>query len=53
LWVICGLAAFVAHWLRRRGNYESWLEVSVHFVAAALLGVIALIGVLTNDDSET
>jgi hypothetical protein len=53
VWVICGMIAFGAFLLRRRGIVASeWVELSVQFVAAAMLGVVALVGVLTNDDHE-
>jgi hypothetical protein len=51
IWGACGVAAFAAYTLRRRhGVGADWLELPVQLVASTLLGVIALIGVITNED---
>ena len=51
-WAGCGFAAFVVHLVRQRIRTVSWFEMPVLILATTLLGVIALVAVLTNDDDK-
>ena len=52
-WGICGVVAFVTYLIRcGRRLQGDWLELPFQFVAAVLLGMIALVGVLTNEDAR-
>ena len=50
-WAACGLCAFATYFARTANDREvDWVELPVQLVCAILLGAIALIGVLTNED---
>jgi hypothetical protein len=46
-WGICGVIAFAAHVATQRMSRD-WTELPFQFVAATVLGAIALIGVLED-----
>jgi hypothetical protein len=50
-WASCGIFAFATYVVRRRDRLKgNWGELPFQFIAATILGVIALIGVLTNKE---
>ena len=51
LWAACGVVAFATHFMRRGGGFDGgWADLSFRFIGATILGAIALIGVLMNDN---
>ena len=52
VWAGCGLVAFATHVVRRRTRDANWLELPILMIAATLLGPVALVAVLTDDQSD-
>ena len=51
-WASCGVTAFATHVVRRRARHDR-IELTLQLIGATMLGVIALIGVLTNPDNSS
>jgi hypothetical protein len=51
-WLSCGVTAFATHVVRRRAR-RNRKELTLQLIGATVLGVIALIGVLTNADNSS
>ena len=50
-WASCGVIAFATYLVRRRNRLKGdCAELPFQFIAATILGVIALVGVLTNKE---
>ena len=52
LWAACGLAAFTTHLVRGRMREARWFGLPVLMLAATLLGPIALVAVIKDDERE-
>lgn len=51
LWLSCGVTAFATHVVRRRALHDG-KDLLLQLTGAMILGVVALIGVLTNADNS-